>query len=326
MSVDRSTIWPYHDGTPGEFYYQRYAHPTGSDAERALGALDGGDALLFPSGAGATTALVLAFCKPDATVALAEGAYFGTGVMLRELERWGLRTVEFDQTGAPPAGVDLVWLEAPSNPFLTMPDLAAAAAHPAPVVVDATAATPVYLRPLEHGADFVLHSATKYLAGHDDVLLGAVVCKRSDDAKRLRELRTRTGIVAAPDPCYLLLRGLKTLELRVRRQTEAARELAGRLERHPAVGIVRYAGFGGLLSFDVAGAEEARVVETSLQTITNATCLGGVDSVLEARARWEGDRVPPGLLRLSVGLEPVEELWADLEQALAKLPAPASRT
>ena len=319
MSVDRSTIWPYLDGEAGEFYYQRFAHPTGVEAERALGELDGGHALLFPSGAGATTALVLAFCKPGDTIALAAGAYFGTAATFRELEPWGLRFVEFDQTGRPPDGVDLVWVEAPSNPFLTMPDLSAAAAHPARVVVDATAATPVHLRPLEHGADFVLHSATKYLAGHDDALLGVVVSRSPDDAERLRELRGRTGIVAAPDACFLLLRGLKTLELRVRRQTESAGELARRLGAHPKVLTVRYAGIGGLLSFDVAGAAEAHTVETSLRTITNATSLGGVGSVLESRARWEGDRVPPGLLRLSVGLEPVEELWADLERALEAL-------
>src|SRR5918999_3727865 len=120
-----------------------------------------------------------------------------------------------------------------------MPDFETAAAHPAPVLVDATAATPVHLRPLERGADLVLHSATKYLAGHDDALLGAVVCKNEEDAARLKEFRTRTGIVAAPDPCFLLLRGLKTLEVRVRRQTETAADLAGRLERHPKVEQVR---------------------------------------------------------------------------------------
>ncbi len=314
--LDRSTIWPYRDGEPGEFYYQRYAHPTGVEAERRLGELDGGHALLFSSGAGATTALVLSFLAPGETIALAEGAYYGTAVLFDELERWGLRYIEFDQTGPPPDEAQLVWLEAPSNPFLTMPDLKAAAAHPAPVVVDATAATPVHLRPLEHGADFVLHSATKYLAGHDDALLGAVVCKREEDAERLREFRGRSGIVAAPDPCFLLLRGLKTLEVRVRRQTESATELARRLADHPKVSTVRYAGISGLLSFDVAGADEARRLETSVRLITNATSLGGVDSVLESRARWEGDRVPPGLIRLSVGLEPLEELWSDLEQAL----------
>lgn len=314
--LDRSTIWPYREGEPGEFIYQRYGHPTGAEAEGKLGELDGGHALLFSSGAGATTALVLSLLAPGRTIALAEGAYFGTGVTFRELERWGLRLVEFDQTGAPPEGVDLVWLEAPSNPFQTMPDLGAAAAHAAPVVVDATAATPIHLRPLDHGADFVLHSATKYLAGHDDALLGAVVCKREQDALRLKEFRTRTGIVAGPDACFLLLRGLKTLEVRVRHQTESARELARRLADHPNVLVVRYSGIGGLLSFDVAGADEARQVETSLRLITNATSLGSVDSLLESRARWEGDRVPPGLLRLSVGLEPVEDLWQDLAQAL----------
>src|SRR5205823_3368833 len=169
--------------------------------------------VLFPSGTGAVTALVLAFLSPGDTIALAAGAYFGTGVTFKELERWGLHTVEFDQTGAPPDGADLIWLEAPSNPFLTMPDL------------------------------------------------------------------------------------------------EAATELARRLEAHPNVSTVRYPGLGGLISFDVAGADQARAVETSLRLITNATSLGGVDSLLEARARWEGDRVPPGLLRLSVGLEPVAALW-----------------
>jgi cystathionine gamma-synthase len=315
--VDRSTIWPYEDGEQGEFYYQRYGHPTGAAAEQALGVLDGGEALLFSSGTGAATSVLLALLGPGQTVAIAEGSYFGTTVLLRELERWGLNHVHFDQTKAPPAGVDLVWLEAPSNPFLTMPDLEAAAAHPATVLVDATAATPVHLRPLEHGADLVLHSATKYLGGHGDILLGAVVCRDPETAARLREFRTRTGITAAPDPAWLLLRGLKTLELRVQRQTETARELARRLEAHPQVEVVRYPGFGGLLSFDVAGGgEAARRVETSTRLIVNATSLGGVESVLETRHRWEGDRVPEGLVRLSVGLEDPKALWNDLEQAL----------
>jgi cystathionine gamma-synthase len=315
--LDRATIWPYRDGDPGDLYYQRYAHPNGLAAERALGELEGGEALLFPSGAGATTALVLGLLDPGRTIALAEGAYYGTAVLFRALERWGVRFVEFDQTGAPPDGVDLVWLEAPSNPFLTMPNYDAAAAHPARVVVDSTAATPVYVRPLEHGADFALHSATKFLGGHDDVLLGAVVCRSADDAERLRDFRGRSGIVAAPDPCWLLSRSLKTLRVRMERHTDTATELAERLRSHPAVEVVRYPGFGGLLSFDVTDGEAARRVETSLRRITNATSLGGVESVLESRTRWEGERVPPGLLRLSVGLEDVDGLWADLEQALA---------
>ena len=317
--VDRSTIWPYERGETGEFYYQRYGHPTGAAAERALGELDGGEALLFASGTGAVTAVVLALLGPGQTIAVAEGCYYGTTVLFRWLERWGLQHLEFDQTKPPPEDVDLIWLEAPSNPYLTMPDLEAAAAHPAPVLVDATAATPVHLRPLEDGADLVLHSATKYLGGHSDVLLGAVVCKDHETAARLREFRTRSGIVAAPDAAWLLLRGLKTLELRVHRQTETAQELARRLEAHPQVDVVRYPGFGGLLSFDVSGGgEAARRVETSTQLITNATSLGGVESVLETRHRWEGDRVPEGLIRLSVGLEDVEALWSDLEQALSR--------
>jgi cystathionine gamma-synthase len=314
--LDRSTIWPYREGEPGELYYQRYAHPNGLAAERALGELEGGEALLFPSGAGATTALVLGLLEPGQTMGLAEGAYYGTARLFAELGRWGVRYVEFDQTGPPPAGVDLLWLEAPSNPFLTMPDLEAAAAHPARVVVDSTASTPVYLRPLEHGADFALHSATKFLGGHHDVLLGAVVCRSPEDAGRLAEFRGSAGIVAAPDPCWLLSRSLKTLRVRMERHTASATAIAVRLEAHPAVETVRYPGFGGLLSFDVPDGGTARQVETSLQKIKNATSLGGVESVLESRTRWEGDRVPAGLLRLSVGLEDADELWRDLEQAL----------
>jgi cystathionine gamma-synthase len=315
-ALDRSTIWPYEGGRPGEFYYQRYAHPAGVEAERALGALEGGEALLFPSGSGAITALVLCELRPGQTIALAEGAYYGTATLFRALEPWGLRFVEFDQTGAPPEGVDLIWLEAPSNPFLTMPDFDAAAAHPARVVVDSTAATPVYLRPLERGADYVVHSATKYLGGHHDLLLGAVVTRR-EEAERLQDFRSRSGIVAAPDLAWLLLRSLKTLRLRVEQQTSTARQLAERLADHPQFERVRYPGFGGMLSFDVAG--DAEAVETAVRVIANATSLGGVDSTIESRSRWEGQRVPENLLRLSVGLEDPDELWADLEQALGRL-------
>jgi cystathionine gamma-synthase len=312
--LDRSTIWPYEAGEPGEFYYQRYGHPAGVEAERALEGLEGGEALLFPSGSAAITTLVLSELRPGKTIALAEGAYYGTATLFRALGPWGVRFVEFDQTGAPPEGVDLVWLEAPSNPFLTMPDLEAAASHAATVVVDSTAATPVHLRPLEHGADFVVHSATKYLAGHHDLLLGAVVCGSADAAARLRELRGRSGIVATPDSAWLLLRSLKTLRVRVERQTATATVLAERLRAHERVERVRYPGFGGMLSFDVAG--DPAKVETSVRTIANATSLGGVDSTLESRRRWEGERVPANLIRLSVGLEDVDELWADLRQAL----------
>ncbi|HSI98152.1 MAG TPA: PLP-dependent transferase, partial [Gaiellaceae bacterium] len=189
--IDRSTTWPYEDGEPGAFTYARFSSPTVEEAERRLGELDGGEALLFASGAAASTAVVLALLSSGQTVALAEGAYYGTGVILDELGRWGLRHVEFDQTDAPPSGADLVWLEAPSNPFLTMPDFAAAAAHPAIVVCDSTAATPLHVRPLDHGCDVAVHSATKSLAGHDDALIGAVVCRHPAIEARLREFRSR---------------------------------------------------------------------------------------------------------------------------------------
>jgi cystathionine gamma-synthase len=314
--IDRSTTWPYEDAEPGAYSYSRYSSPTLAEAERRLGELDGGHALLFSSGMAAATSLVLALLSPGQTVALAEGCYYGTGVMLDELSRWGVRKIEFDQTGPPPPGADLVWLEAPSNPFLTMPDFEAAAAHPAHVLCDSTAATPLHVRPLERGCDFALHSATKYLSGHDDTLLGALVCRREDDAGRLLEFRKRTGPVPVADTAWLLLRGLQTLEVRVARQTESAGLLAARLERHSAVLAVRYPGFGGLLSYDVADAETASAVETTTRVIVNKTSLGGVISSIEARRRWEGERVPAGLLRLSVGLEDPDTLWADLEAAL----------
>src|SRR5579883_1491885 len=183
--LDRSTAWPYDDrGEPRAFSYQRFAHPTGAAAERELGALEGGDALLFGSGTAAVTACVVAFCRPGATVALAEGAYYGTGVTLREFEPWGLRVVEYDQTGPPPAAADLVWVEAPANPVLTLPDWEAVRAHGAPVVCDATVSTPVYLRALDEGADVVVHSATKFLTG-GDALLGATVTRDPERARRL---------------------------------------------------------------------------------------------------------------------------------------------
>jgi cystathionine gamma-synthase len=330
--LSRATIEPYADGVPGPFYYQRVAHPVGAEAERLLGELEGGRALLFPSGAGATTALVLALLAPGARVAVADGGYWGTVGLLRgALGRWGVEVVAFDQTAPPPAA-DLVWLEPCSNPLMTFPDLevAIAEAHGAGarVVVDNTVLSPVLLRPLEYGADFVLHSATKILAGHHDALVGVVTCARAEDHERLAAFRAASGIVAAPDPAWLLLRGLKTLALRATRQSDTALELARRLAQHESVQRVRYPGlgdpvaaryvsrFGPLLSFDVVDAERALRVERALALIENATSLGGVASTLEARARWEGERVPPGLLRLSAGLEDVEDLWADLSQAL----------
>ena len=310
--IDRSTIWPYDaEGEPDRFFYARYDHPTGVAAEAALGALEGGDALLYGSGMAAIATVLLAFGRSGAKVAIADGAYFGTSKLLGLLEPWGIGYVEYDQTGAAPEA-DIVWVESPANPTLTKPNWEALRAHPGLVVCDSTVATPVYLKALDEGADIVVHSATKFLTGHHDALLGATISREPLSA-RLRELRSNVGTVASPDAAASLLRGLETLEMRMGRHTQSATELARRLSEHPAVTLVRYPGHGGLISFDVA---DPRAVETSTTLILNSTSLGGVRSTMESRHRWEGDRIPSGLLRLSVGLEEVEAIWSDLERAL----------
>ena len=311
--VDRSTIWPYDErGEPGRFYYSRYDHPSGVTAETELGRREGGDALLYASGMGAAMTVLLAFARPGTTVALAECCYYGTSKLLGLLDSWGISYVEYDQTGPPPEA-DIVWVEAPANPVLTMPDWESLRQHSGLVVCDATVATPVYLRALDEGADVVLHSATKFLTGSHDALLGATVTRDPERSARLREYRGSAGIVSAPDAAEALVLGLDTLDARMARHTETATELARRLDEHPAVSIVRYPGFSGLISFDV---EDPRGVETSTELILNATSLGGARSTVESRHRWEGDRIPTGLLRFSVGLEDVEPLWADLARAL----------
>jgi cystathionine gamma-synthase len=317
--LDRSATWPYEDGEPGRFSYARADHPTGVACEEALGALDGGQALLFPSGMAAVTCVVLTMLRPGGTLALAEGAYYGHRTLLDHLAPWGVDVVEFDQTGPPPDGADLILVEAPANPILTMPDLEAAVAHAAPVVCDSTVSSPLRLRPLERGCDVALHSATKILAGHDDVLAGVAVARDPGLRDRLHLTRRLAGLVASADTAWLVRRGLETLATRLDRQESTARTLVPRLEAHPAVATVRYPGFSFLVSFDVADGETAGRVERAVRTIVNATSLGGTHSKLEARHRWEGDRIPTGLLRLSVGLEDPEALWADLEQALTGL-------
>ncbi len=314
-TVDRSTIWPYDDrGEPREFFYVRYGHPTGTAAEKRLGELERGDATLFASGTAAATAIVLAVARPGTTIALAEGAYYGTSVLFKLFEPWGLTLIEFDQTGPPPPEADIVWLEAPANPVLTEPDWETAAAHPGLLVCDATVATPVYLQALGKGADIVVHSATKFLTGSHNALLGAAVTRDPAHTDALRAIRAQTGSVCSPEAAASLLAGLDSLGRRMKRITATATELARRLEEHPSVGLVRYPGYSGLISFDV---EDPRSVETRTRVIVNATSLGGVNSTMESRHRWEGDRIPEGLLRLSVGLEDVDELWEDLAQALA---------
>lgn len=314
VSVDRSTIWPYDSsGDPQAFFYTRYAHPTGTAAEHALGEREGGNALLYGSGTAAATAVLLSFAKPGMTIALAEGAYFGTSILMRELGPWGLELVEYDQTGPPPAA-DIVWVESPANPTLSMPSWEALQGCSSLVVCDATISTPVFLRALDAGADIVIHSATKFLTGHHNALLGATITRDPTHTERLLTIRGRVGLPASPDAAGALLRGLETLDERMAQITASATEIARRLEGHARVSTVRYPGFSGLISFDVA---DPRLVETRTRLITNATSLGGVVSTMESRHRWEGDRIPEGLLRLSVGLESVEDLWEDLTEALS---------
>jgi cystathionine gamma-synthase len=315
--LDRSTSWPYVDGQPGAFSYSRDNHPTGAACEEAIGELEGGRSLLFPSGMGAVTTLLLTLMRPGQTIAIAEAAYYGHAQLVRLLDHWDLRLVEFDQTAPPPAEADVVLIESPANPILTMPDFEAATAHRAPVICDATVASPLRVRPLDRGCDVSLHSATKVLAGHDDVLAGVVTVRDDDLYERLHLMRRRIGMVASPDSAWLLHRGLRTLAVRIDRQEASARVLAERLAGHPAVRTLRYPGLSFLISFDVEDGEAAGRVERAVKVIENATSLGAVHSKIESRHRWEGDRIPSGLLRLSVGLEEPDVLWADLEQALA---------
>ena len=240
----------------------------------------------------AETAVVLAFARPGTTIALAEGAYFGTSVLFRSLEHWGLRFVEYDQTGPPPADADIVWVESPANPMLTVPDWDALRAHGGLIVCDATVATPVYLRALDEGADVVVHSATKFLTGNHDALLGATVSRDPEQAPTPPRRRGRDG--------HRLLAALGRLAARAG-STRSRAGCAGsprrrprsprRLDEHPAVELVRYPGYSGLISFDVA---DPRAVETRTRLIMNATSLGGVNSTMESRHRWEGDRIPRG--------------------------------
>jgi cystathionine gamma-synthase len=238
------------------------------------------------------------------------------------------------------SGARLLWLETMTNPLLAVPDLptliAAGRAAGALVCVDATFATPLLVRSLDLGADLVVHSATKYLSGHSDLLLGVLVTRDEQLAETLRTRRTMTGAIPGALECYLALRGLRTLAVRMERAQHNAGELARRLVAHPRVTRVRYpglpddpghqraaaqcAGFGAMISFEVAGgAEAAEGLCQSVRLITHATSLGGVESLIERRARHaidEASGTPENLLRFSVGIEHVDDLWADLTQAL----------
>jgi len=312
----------------GERGYGRYGNATWEAFEEVLGALEGGRCLAFSSGMAAITT-VLDLVGVGAKVVAPRHSYTGTTVSLGELEGRGrltTRLVDVTDTEAVVAACDdaaLVWLESPTNPAMEVADIEtiAAAAHEAGayVVVDNTFATPLLQKPLELGADLVVHSATKYLAGHSDALLGAVVTADEQLHAVLLGRRSLTGAVPGTLEAWLAVRGMRTLHLRVERAQANAQELVRRLAGHPALAEVRYPGFGGIVSIVLAGgAVPAELLCEKTRLWVHATSLGGVESTLERRRRWkaEAPTIPEGLVRLSVGVEHVEDLWADLSRAL----------
>ena len=340
--------------TSGELSYARGDNDAWHPFEQTLAALEcgggeAGEALVFSSGMAAVAA-VFSLVPDGGTVVLPRHAYQAGMVLARQIsERHGvtLRYVDIadtDDVVAALDGADLFLAESPTNPMLEVADLPAVlgAARERGVrsVVDNTFATPLGQRPLEHGADLVLHSVTKYLAGHSDVVLGALVTRDAELAETLREHRTLHGAIAGPFEVWLALRGLRTLALRFERAQANAAELARRLAEHPEVAEVRHPslpgdpgherakaqmnGFGAILGVrprERAGSgsvERADAVVDAVRLWLPATSLGGVESMLERRRRWgtEAVTVPEDLLRLSVGIEDVEDLWADLDQAL----------
>ena len=273
----------------------------------------------------AATAAVLRLSGPGKTIALGEGCYYGTTRLFELLAPWGVRYVEYDQAGEPPDGADLVWIEIPGNPLLTVPDLEAAAAHPAPVVCDATAATPVLCRPLEHGVDVVLHSATKYLGGHHDVLLGALVCRDEALHAEIKATRMQTGAIAyagrrlaaPPEPEDARAARPAPVGDGARARAPPRRAPARRGRALPGLGpdplAARYmhGGFGGLLSFDVADADAARRVETATRLIVERD---------QPRRRRHDDRgpVPLGGRPRAAGTAPAQRRGRGRRSALGR--------
>ncbi len=329
----------FHAGGP--VAYGRDGNPTWSAFEETLGALEGGDALAFASGMAAIAA-VLETLPAGAAVVVPHDGFSGTRRLLASGDgRWQTRPVDVTDTAATLAACDgaaLLWLESPTNPTNGVADLRAltdgAHALGIPVVVDNTYCTPIVQRPLELGVDVVVHSVTKFLAGHSDVVMGATVAAPGDWCDRLRAQRSVRGAVPGPMEAFLALRGLRTLPVRIDRAQQNALELATRLATHADVERVRYPGlptdsghtralaqmdgFGTMVAFDVlGGAAPAEATAKATRLIVHTTSLGGIETTMERRARWPSDRnLPPGLIRLSVGCEDVEDLWSDLDRAL----------
>ncbi len=311
----------------GDLEYGRYGNPSWTAFEDALGALEGGRCLAFSSGL-AAVATILDLVGNGETVVAPRHAYTGTAMQLADLEARGRLTahlLDITDTEAMVAACEdasLVWLESPTNPAMEVADIPtiARAAHEAGayVVVDNTFATPVLQQPLDWEADLVVHSATKYIGGHSDLLMGAIVTRDDELHTVLKGRRDLLGAVPGTLEAWLALRGLRTLPLRMERAQENARELVRRLDGRSDVAEVRYPGFGAMFAMVLPSGEIADVVQHSTRLWVYATSLGGVESTLERRRRWKAEAVtiPDGLLRLSVGIEDVDDLWDDLVQAL----------
>ena len=345
--VFASTYVGTHDASAASIGYGRYGNPTWQALEQAIGALEGGPALTFASGMAAAHA-VLELMPPSGVIVIPDNCYLGVAEAVdRRATRYGgqVRRVNVADTTevlTAAEGADLVWIESPTNPTIEVADLPTLGknlANQPLFVVDNTFATPLLQRPLESGADIVLHSATKLLSGHSDVLLGALVTRADDPATfhALDAIRRSFGASPGPMEAYLALRGLRTLPLRLAQAQASAHVLAERLAGHECVQRVRFpglpndpghdlarrtmSGFGSMISIDLPDAKMAEAFVDGCSLWVLATSLGGVESTLERRRRWKGElqSVPEGLVRMSVGIEHVEDLWNDLAQALDRL-------
>jgi cystathionine gamma-synthase len=319
----------YHAGGP--VGYGRYGNESWSALETAISQLEGGETLSFSSGMAAISA-VFSILPIGAPVVASNQGYSGTMGLLNQHHASGRLEVRFvditntEEVIGAMKGAALLWLESPTNPCLDLADLpaliSAAKRLTIGVGVDNTFATPLVQQPLSMGADIVMHSVTKFLAGHSDVVLGSLSISDPALFKRLEEARRFNGSIPGPFEAWLALRGIRSFPVRFRAAEKNAQQLVTRLQAHGKITKVRYPGFGAVISFEVDGtAEQAEKVCESSRLITHATSLGGIESLWERRRRWalESPSVPEQLIRLSVGCEHVEDIWQDIEQALGSL-------
>jgi cystathionine gamma-synthase len=324
-------------------YAREDGSPTWAAFEAAIGALEGGESVAFGSGMAAIAAVLEPLPVGARVVGPAVGYTVTRGLLAERAAagRLELESVDLADTAAVLAaceGAALLWVETPTNPVVGIPEVdrlcEGAHAAGAEVVVDATFASPLLLRPLELGADVVVHSATKFIGGHSDLLLGVASARTPERAAALRHTRAMLGATPGALEAFLALRGLRTLGVRLERGQTTAAVLAERLAAHPAVSVVHYPGlpsdpgheraarlmdgFGAMLAFETAGgAAAADAVCERVRVLTHATSLGGVETLIERRRRYPDEVAPDALLRISVGIEDVEDLWRDLDGALA---------